>query len=268
MFYIDEPYRGTDETYKALVTTKLTDSELQQFKKAFEKGSNVHLRPMMHLKIMQAPEDYQRKTLAEIRQLENEAGNEDIFVVIDRDFVEKGAVWYVENFADEDHVKSGLAAEEGVVLRALVRTEHLAICHVAWIEGNLTMETELDDLDEDILPLRHDSKQLRPLGVDDEGDETWSTDEIEVVAAPGEYEETTDKNIRRNMSPMPKKAVRLNPYIAQREHLISEWTSPDDAEGFETPGGDQTFPVGSVRMAAKYDPNFPRVRYKWPQGSL
>ncbi|SMY19925.1 unnamed protein product [Zymoseptoria tritici ST99CH_1A5] len=267
MIYIDESDRGITETVKAFLKTELSDDELQHFKQAFEKGANVQFRPMMHLKIIQASKKYQGKTLAELRRLENEAGNEDAFIAVDQNFIDKGAVWYVAGFADEDDVECGLAAEEGVLIRALVRTEYLAIAHTCWTDGNLTMDTELENLEEDIVPLRHDSEQSEPLGADDEGDESWSTDEIAVVAAPGKYEETTDKKIRKDMSPMPDKAVRLKPVIAQREHLISDWTSPEDAEGDQTRDG-ITFPAGSIRIAAKYRPSFPREQYKWPEGSL
>lgn len=80
---------------------------------------------------------------------------------------------------------------------------------------------------------------------------------------------TTDDEILSNMSPMPREAVRLLPSVAQREHLISEWTWDLEESGSATPGGgSESLPAGRVRMSAKYDPDVPRVDYRWPEGSL
>lgn len=268
MVYIDQPDRGVPQTLKAFMVPALSDGELQEFKRNFEKGANVHLNPMVHLKILHVPGSHMNKTHAQMRTLENEAGNTDAFVVIDRNVVDKGAVWYVADFADEDDVEMGYAAGTDVVMRALICTQHLGISVVCYAEGNPPMGEELESLEEQLLPLQHDSQQLVPLGEDDDADETWSTDEIEVIAASGEYEETTDNKIRKKMSPIPDKAVRLKQDLAQREHIISDWTWSDDAEGFETPDGSQTFPAGSMRMCAKYDSRVPRIQYEWPAGSL
>jgi hypothetical protein len=46
------------DTLKAFLVTDLSSSQLDQFKRAFEKGAKVHLRPMLHLKIIQAPDSY------------------------------------------------------------------------------------------------------------------------------------------------------------------------------------------------------------------
>jgi hypothetical protein len=257
------------DTLKAFLVTDLSSSQLDQFKRAFEKGAKVQFRPMLHLKIVQASENYLDASHAYIRTQETEAGNTDPFVVIDDNVVEKNAVWYIVDFADENNVDSGLAESEDVLMRALVRTEALAISHVCWQEGNPSMEEELEILDSDLVPLRTNSVQTEPLGADDEGDESWSTDEIDVIAEAGEYETTTDDDIRSKMSPMPREAVRLLPQVAQRENLISEWTWGPDMGISATPdsvGG--SLSTGSVRMSAKYDLDVPRLDYQWPEGSL
>jgi hypothetical protein len=224
---------------------------------------------MLHLRIMQAPEDYLNAPHAHIRIQETEAGNTDPFVVIDDNMVEKNAVWYIGDFADENDVDFGFAESEDVLMRALVRTEHLAISHVCWQEGNPSMGEELEALDPDLVPLRADTVQSEPVGADDEGDELWSTDEIEVIAEAGEYETTTDYEIRSDMSPMPREAVRLLPSVAQHRNLISEWTSGSDVSRFATSDGcGESLRTGSIRMSAKYDPDISRVHYQWPEGSL
>jgi hypothetical protein len=132
----------------------------------------------------------------------------------------------VADFADENDVENGFAESQDVLMRALVRTERLAISHICWQQGNSPMGKELEALDSNVLPLRVNSEQSEPVGVnndDDEGyEEMWATDEVEVIAEPGEYETTTNYRIRSNMSPMPKEAVRFKPFVAKREKLISD----------------------------------------------
>ena len=258
------------DTLKAFLVADLSSSQLNTFKRAFEKGAKVHLNPMLHLKIIQAPDKYLNASHSYIRTQETEGGNTDPFVVIDDNVVERNAVWYVADFADENDVEASFAASEDVLMRALVRTEALAITHVCWQEGNPPMGEELEALDSDLVPLRADTVQTEPVGADDdEGDEQWNADEIEVIAEAGEYETTTDEEIRSNMSPMPCQAVRLLPSVAQRENLISEWTWDLEGDGSATPDGSgESLPAGSVRMSAKYDPNVSRVHYQWPEGSL
>jgi hypothetical protein len=144
------------DTLKAFLVTKLSDSQLEQFKRAFGKGAKVHLRPIMHLKIIEAPENYLKATHAQIRTKENEAGNTDPFVVIDHNHLEKGAVWYVADFANENDVENGFAESEDVLMRALILTERLAISHICWQQGNPPIGEELEALD--IAPLRKDSE--------------------------------------------------------------------------------------------------------------
>lgn len=87
------------------------------------------------------------------------------------------------------------------------------------------MGEELETLEPNVVPLCTDSEQLEPLGADDEEDETWSTTDIEVIAEVGEYETTTDYDIRSNVSPMPREAVRFVQGVAQREKLINDWST-------------------------------------------
>jgi hypothetical protein len=81
------------DTLKALLITKLSASELGAFRNAFENGAKVYLRPMTHLRITLAPENYTNATLAHMRIMEDQAGNTNPFVVIDKNVVEQGAVW-------------------------------------------------------------------------------------------------------------------------------------------------------------------------------
>jgi hypothetical protein len=132
------------DTIKAFLITDLSSNQLDEFKRAFEKGAKVHLRPMLHLKIIRAPEEYRNASPAHIRVQETEAGNTDPFVVINENVVKKTAVWYVGDFADENDIEAGFAESEQVLMKALVRTEALAISHVCWQQGNPPMGEELE----------------------------------------------------------------------------------------------------------------------------
>ena len=120
------------DTLIALLVTKLSASQLEESKRAFEDGAEIHLRPMMYLKITQVSDNYTNATLAHMRIMEDQAGNTNPFVVIDKNVGKQGAVCYVADFADENDVENGFPESQDVLMRALVRTERLAISHICW----------------------------------------------------------------------------------------------------------------------------------------
>jgi hypothetical protein len=181
---------------------------------------------MMYLQITLAPDNYTNATLAHMRIMEDQAGNTNLFVVIDKNVGEQGAIWYVADFADENDVENGFAEGQDVLMRALVRRERVEITYICWQQGNPPMGEELEALDSDLLPLRVNSEQSEPVGVNDddveEDNEKWATDGVEVIAEAGEFETTTGYRICSNLSPTPKEAVRLIPSVAKREKLVSD----------------------------------------------
>lgn len=258
------------DTLWAFLVTHRSAGQLAKFKSTFEKGANVHFRPLMHPSPTYI---YTDTSHAHIRTQENEAGNTDPFVIIDEKWAEKGAVWYVADFADDFDVECGFAESEEVLMQALVRTERLATSHVCWQEGNPPKGEELEALESSVVPLRTDTEQLEPLSADDEDDESWSGEDVDVVAEAGEYETTKSYAVRSNMSPMPREAVRLLPGIAQRENLVSDWTWPRRVSESLAPDNDdddddEINPTGRVRMSVQYDSGVPRFHYVWPKGSL
>jgi hypothetical protein len=78
-----------------------------------------------------------------MRIMEDQAGNTNSFVVIDKNGGEQGAVWYVADFADENDVENGFAESQDVLMRALVRRERVEITHICWQQGNPPMAEEL-----------------------------------------------------------------------------------------------------------------------------
>jgi len=269
MVRVIPPGKPAANIIKAFLVTDLSATQLDEFKRTSEKGAKVNLNPLLHLNIIEAPKDYLNAPHAYIRTHETETDNTDPVVVIDGNLVEKNAVWYVSGFADENDVEAGFAESEDVLMRALIRTETLAISHVCWQEGNPPMGEELEALASGLVPLRLESVQSEPIGTEDEGNELLSADEIEVIAEVGEYETTTDYDIRSDMSPIPDEVVRLLPSVARRDNLISDWTWGYHVTRNTTPYScSDTHVKGSVQMSARYDPSAPRARYRWPGGSL
>jgi len=180
MVRIIPPEKPAADTLKAFLVTNLSATQLDELKRTFETGAKVHLNPMLHLKIIKAPQDYRNASHAYIRTHETETGNTDPFVMIDENLVEKNAVWYVSDFADENDIEAGFAESERVLMKALIRTETLAISHICWQEGNPPMGEELEALDSCLVPLRPEPVQSEPISAEDEGNELWSADEIGV----------------------------------------------------------------------------------------
>ncbi|KAI5237511.1 hypothetical protein E4T42_09206 [Aureobasidium subglaciale] len=270
MVYILPPAAKPD-TLKAFITANLDSESLQHFKQTFAKAANLSFAPLLHLKIIQAPASYLSATHSFNRSLEDVAGNTDPFIIIDKNFANKGAVWYIDQFADESDVECGFAVSEKVVMKALVLVEYLAMGHVCWREGNPPMGEELEALEQEgLLPLREESVQEEPLGQDADGDLLEAFRELQVIAEPGEFETTTEKKVLENMGLEDgEEAIRLRADVAKRENLTSVWTHGESVEEYEMEDGStKNFPKGSVCLQVRYDPQVPRLQYEWPEGSL
>ncbi|KAI5241319.1 hypothetical protein E4T43_05559 [Aureobasidium subglaciale] len=224
MVYILGPAAKPD-TLKAFVTADLDSELLQRFEQTFAKAANLSFAPLLHLKSIQAPASYLSATHSFIRSLEDVAGNTDPFIIIDENFANKGAVWYIDQFADESDIECGFAVSKEVVMKALVLVEYLAMGYVCWREGNPPMGEELEALEQEgLLPLCEESVQEQPLGKDADEHLMETFQEVQVIAEPGEFETTTKKKVLENMGLEDgEEAVRLRANVAKRENLISEW---------------------------------------------
>ncbi|KAL6849606.1 hypothetical protein ACO1O0_009147 [Amphichorda felina] len=245
------------------------DGQLNDFKAAFELGACSRFNPIMELKIVRPPDDYVGKSHQHMRQKENEAGRKKPFVVIDDDFLKRSAVWYVEHFATEEEVEDSEAESTGVVYKILIKPEALALAWVNYDIANAAVGEDLVNCGVD-LSLVNDFEQpdVWDCGGLDMEDEEWHQD-VWVTAEPGEYEESTDKKLRENYLPAPDKVARLKEGVAEEVGLVNSWSLVDDAENVELADGTtKTFPKGSVVLKFRYNPEFPRPRAQWPEGSL
>ncbi|OBS27873.1 hypothetical protein FPOA_01815 [Fusarium poae] len=253
----------------AYLVTELTDIELKVIKSAFELGACSKFSPLLELKIVRAPEDYWGKSHQYIRAKENEAGRDEAFAVIDDEAKKRGGIWYIDQFADEDQVEDGEAESTDVVFKILIQTEALALTQVNYSIANMSIGEDLDNCGVNTL-LTNDFHQpdLCDCGGFDWVDQqkyqnAW------VTAEPGEYEESTDDELRNNFMPRPRKVARLKEDVARSVGLVSSWTIPGKAKAIENEDGTKKeFPPGSVVLQQRYDPDFPWPEYQWPEGSL
>ena len=255
--------------FTAYLIADLSDDQLNEFKAAFQLGACSRFSPLMELKIVRPPADYVGQSHQYMRQKENEAGCKQPFVVIDQEFLKRGAVWYIEQFAQEEEVEEGEAESTDVVWKILIKTEALALSWVNYDIANMNVGEDLANSGVD-LPLKNNFEQpdVWDCGGMDMEEQQWHQN-VWVTAEPGEYEETTDRKLRKDFMPRPKKLARLKDDIAQAAGLVNHWTIIGDAEDFELPDGTtKTFPEGSVVLQLRYNPEFPRSNAKWPQGSL
>ncbi|WZH39189.1 hypothetical protein QYS62_000097 [Fusarium acuminatum] len=270
MVYV-QPSTNTDadDCLTAYLVTNLTDHELKTFKSAFELGACSRFSPLLHLKIARAPEDYWGKTHQYIRSQEDKAGREESFGLIDDEAKERGAIWYIDRFFDEDDVENELAVSTDVVMKILLKTEAFALSHVNYVIANMTIFEDLDNCGVDS-PITNDFKQpeLDDCGGMDFEDQQWYQD-VWVTAEPGEFEESTDPKHLDNFSPRPDKVARLKKDVAQAVGIVSDWTFIGDAEPIDLDNGEKKeFPPGSVVLQQRYNPDFAWPEYKWPEGSL
>jgi hypothetical protein len=267
MVFIEPPLEVTCLT--AYLVAPLTDDELANVKAEFEFGACSKFNPLLELKIIRPPDNYIGGSHQYIRAKENEAGREDAFVVVDENASKRHAVWYVDGFADEEMVENGTAESTKVVMKILIKTECLALTQINYEIANVGIEEDLENCGVE-LPLKNGFEQpeVSDCGGLDIGEQR-SYQDVAVTATLGEFEETWDRALLENFSPQPDKLAKLKEEVARAAGLLASWSPVDEAEPVNMPDGLQkTFPVGSVVLQQRYDPDFLWPEYKWPEGSL
>lgn len=258
------PPNPDGDCLKCYLATPFSDNELKGFKAAFDLGACFRFAPLMQLRIMDAPVTYMGKSHQYMRAKETEAGNTNPFIVVDEEAKSRRAVWYIDQFAEEDQVEDGVAESRHVVYKILTKTEALASSHVNYCVGTLRIGENLENCGVDF-PLTNDFHQ--PDLFDCEGmdfQQQQSEQDAYVVAEPGEFEENTDPVLFEDFCPTPDKVARLKEHVAESIGLVSSWTVPGDEgpEDIEEWAG-KRFPEGSVVLQQKFNPEFP-----WPARSL
>ncbi|KAI0202799.1 hypothetical protein F4808DRAFT_419912 [Astrocystis sublimbata] len=250
-------------------------SELPAFKRAFEHGTCAPFDPMLELVIAHAPADWAGQTYEYMRQKVNDSGRDgdESFVVLDARAAggRDGVVEYVSSFADDAQVEDGEAKSTSVVWRIPVKTDCLALSHVGYEEANSSIPEDLCNLDVE-LPV---DVNYEVHGADDNGgldmdDERYSKI-AQVIAEPGEYEESTDLELREANFPIPDRVVRLREGLNESIGLENEWgiVHNENATTIELPDGtEKHFPEGSIELDLHFNPEFNWPAYQWPEGSL
>ncbi|KAL4727100.1 hypothetical protein ACLX1H_006001 [Fusarium chlamydosporum] len=235
MVFLPPPIPG--DCLTAYLVTNLTDEELQALKSSFELGACSRFSPLLELKIVRAPEDYWGKSHQYIRAQENKAGRELAFALIDDEAKERGAIWYIDQFADEEQVENGEAESTEVVFKILIQTEAFALAVVNYIIANMSVGEDLENCGVEF-PLTNDFHQpeLDTCGGMDFVEQQKYQDAY-VTAEPGEYEESTDEELLNNYSPRPTSVVRLKEDVARTIGLNSSWAIPNEAETIENDDG-------------------------------
>ncbi|KAH7198356.1 uncharacterized protein B0J16DRAFT_330284 [Fusarium flagelliforme] len=267
MVYLAPP--GEADRITAYLVTDFTDNELRELKISFEFGACSRFDPLLELKIIRAPEDYLGKSHQYIRARENDADREDAFALIDDEAKERGGIWYIDHFAEEDQVENETAESTDVVFKILIQPVPFALSAVNYRIANMSVEEDLEACGVEF-PLKNDFYQ--PEVLDDRGmdfDEQQRSYSAQITAEPGEFEESTDDQDRDGFLPRPDKVVRLKEEVARSIGVVSSWTWSSKAEPSENDDGTRIeFPPGSVQLQQNYDPDFPWPEYKWPDGSL
>ncbi|KAI8964154.1 hypothetical protein F5Y11DRAFT_316778 [Daldinia sp. FL1419] len=255
----------------AYLLTDLSDDELNSFKKAFEYGTFAPFGTMLELVIKKAPEDYLNKPHSYIREKETEAGRIHPFILIDEQLALKGAVWYVDDFARDYEVEGQESiAEASVLWEILVETESLAVAWANYDVGNIHIHEDLIDCGVDT-PVRESFTQpkVHSCGHEDVIEPLRYTHYRFITAEPDEFEESTDEEVLAKMAPRPDVAYRLKGDTASKLGVRNDWVDGEKTERRALPDGTvKEFPIGSVTLSMKIDPDFAWPAYKWPEGSL
>ena len=261
------------DTLTAYLAVDFTDEELAEFKREFAAGACLPFSPLIHLKIVHAPEDYIGKGFEYIRQKEDDAGRkEEPFCLINKEAKKRGGIWYIGDFFCEDAVEEEVAASTRVVERILCTPRALAIAAVNYDIANMSVEEDLVNCEME-QPMTNESHQPLVLGDEESADEyvgdIAEDRDVEVTAEPGEFETSDDAELCSNMMPRPDMVARLKPDVAREHGLRSDWTWMQDADPvWLEDGTEKTFPNGSVVIHCRFDPDYPWGEAKWPKGSL
>ncbi|KAK3311551.1 uncharacterized protein B0T15DRAFT_521844 [Chaetomium strumarium] len=262
------PPRRKIRRLEAYLLEDLSQEELRGVKRAFELGACSRFNPLLELNIQKAPEEYLNQPHSYIRIKETEAGRQGPFVLIDKQAVSKGAVWYIAKFATEDDLEYGQAESTSVLWKILVKIDCLPLTWINYDIGNTSIVEDLGNCGVDY-PVKEDFAQPEVYccgGLDMVKQQYHQP--VWVTAVPGEFEESTGDELRKNFLPRPEKLARLKEGVAEDAGLVNQWTIPTKARSVTMPDGSvKEFPEGSVVLQLLWNPDFPWPEYKWPEGS-
>jgi hypothetical protein len=245
----------------------ISEEQLQAFKAAFELGNFARFSPMLKIKIVRPPEDYIGKSHEYIRRKEDEAGREEVFLILDDKAVENDAVWYIKWFAD-DEPGDGYAESSAVLWKILIRTDKLATVYVNYSIGNTSLEENLGNCGVDF-PVKEGYEQPKVFNYEMDMQKQQYSQPTWVNAEPHEFEYNKGGEKFGDYIAPPRTLARLKDEIAKEAGVLNDWVTAYPAHPLQmSDGKKKEFPEGTMVLQLKVNPDFPWPPFEWPTGSL
>lgn len=249
----------------------ISQDKLQVFKAAFELGNFARFSPMLKIKIVRPPEDYIGQSHEYIRRKEDEAGREEVFLILDDKAKDNDAVWYIQYFADhepEDEWAESMAESTAVLWKMLIRTDKLATVYANYSIGNTSLHEDLGNCGVEF-PVKEGYEQPKVFDYETDMQKAQYRQPAWVRAEPHEFEYNEGGEKFGTYIAPPKTLARLKEGVAEESGVFNDWVRPFPAGPFQMPNGTKKeFPEGTMVLQLKHDPDFPRPPFKWPRGSL
>lgn len=255
----------------AYLLEPFTAEELNKVHEDFELGSCARFAPMYRLFIHDEPK-YHGMTHAEIRKKLNKSGQEEDFLLLDKEFKEQAAGWIVQNMVTQYNLDDEQAVSMDDVWEILTVISHVPIALVNYDIANMSLQEDLPNagMHWPYDPQHYPQTKARTSGLDMKefqyGAAVW------LVAETGEYEEKeyedSGASIMRLGSGLgkrsPDKVQRLREDLAEANGIIADWTSGNPT----TERNGKTYPKGSLTLQHKWDPDHNWPPYERVEGSL
>ncbi|KAM0445348.1 hypothetical protein ACHAPV_002732 [Trichoderma viride] len=258
---------GNLEVLTCYLLVDISQEQLQAFKAAFELGNFARFSPSLRIKIVRPPEEYIGKSHEYIRRKEDEAGREEVFLILDDRAMENDAVWYIKWFAD-DAPMDDCAESSDVLWKILIRTDKLAMVYVNYDIGNMSLQEDLGNCGVEF-PVKEGYQQPKVLDYDMDMHKAEYRQPTWVNAEPHEFEYNKGGEKFGDYVAPPRTLARLKDEVAEAAGVLNDWVTPHPAWPLRMSNGKmKEFPEGTMVLQLKINPDFPWPPFKWPEGSL
>lgn len=263
--------QGQAPTLHAYLLISLAAEQLNRVHDMFEFGALSPFDTMYHLHIHDEPR-YYSMTHAEIRLAQNEKQEENIFMVIDEEFIKQEAAWLVAEMVEEDDIVNEQAVSTDDVWEILLHIKDIPLTMVNYDIANMDINEDLGNsgMEFPYNPRLHPQPEPYSTGLDI--GEYRHSQAAYLTAEPGEWEEidyaASGKQVMRlggGGPSHPEKMYRLKAEVAEANGIKQEWAwgqfITEDRDG-------NKLPEGTLRLQQKYDTDFAWPPYKRVEGSL
>ena len=293
VFAIPSPERDILHAY---LITDLSKEQLNKIHEDFEYGSQARIEPCMRLHIHDFRQ-HRNKTHAEIRKLvtAHQAGDDDPidddkpevvdgeaedddddddeeggewedepepqdFLLIDDLYANEGAIWYVQDFATQEEVDEKEAVSTDTLWEIFMLPMEAPSTKQNYEIANMTIVEDLDNCGVK-LPFKNGTQnKVWSLGKEHHKG-MFDTLQVNVLAEPGEWEDSTKEEDRKTLFPMPALVSRLKDDVAKEVGVISGWVTPNEPKWFAGLEG-KKIKKGSVVLSQHVNLDVERPPYK------